>query len=120
MAATLLPFLLGVELVIFVPEVSRRIGSWAELRTILLEGQARVVAARQQLSIPEERPLTGAELSHVRAVLPSTLATFRFPIVGKTAAVRVMRTHPPYVGLDYGNGRNVVFDLHSMRMVYVD
>jgi len=47
-------------------------------------------------------------------------ATFTFPLVGRTVRIRLMQTYPPYVGVDYGDGRNCVFDLKSMRMTYVD
>jgi hypothetical protein len=90
------------------------------LRTILLESQARVLAMREQLGIPPERALTRAELSSIGTLLPQPLGTFRFPIVQKTAVVRIMQTYPPYVGVDYGGGRNSVFDLSSMRPIYVD
>jgi hypothetical protein len=71
------------------------------------------------IRIPEHRQLTHEELQAIGSRL-GTGPTFTFPLVRRTVTLRWMVTYPPYVGVDYGAGRNVVFDLKSMRHIYAD
>jgi hypothetical protein len=102
------------------PPIGRRIGPWAGLRCLLVAKSREVAAARVALDIPPDRPLTAAEMGSIEALVLDPAPEYTFPIVRRTVRLRLMRTTPPYVGVDFGGGRRAVFDLATMVILYAD
>lgn len=113
--------LLGLtQVFIFVPQIGRRIGPWADLRSLLLQKAQEVEDARVELGIPANRYLTAQERERIEAMVFAAPEEFTFPLINKKVTLRMMSTEPPYVGVDYGSGRRVIFDLDSMTVIYAD
>ena len=118
LAGALIVLSAALQVLLFVPEVSRTIGPWARLRDLLRQEERRVIEATQARGIPSRSPLDLATFESIRRDLARP--SFTFPLVRRTVHVRMMTTEPPYVGVDYGGGRNCIFDLHTMRVIYAD
>ncbi len=116
----LVVMLVEVAVFTFMPPVSRRIGPWAELRSLLIEKSEDVARTRRALGIPADRYLTLNEVKYIESAVLNPYPSFTFPIINKTVRIRVLQSSPPYVGVDYGNGRNAAFELHTMLCIYVD
>lgn len=102
------------------PPIGRRIGPWAELRALLVLKAEQAAQARAALGIPEGRHLDRGEMDAIERMVLEPPVQYTFPIIGRTVQLRVMRTGPPYVGVDFGGGRRAVFDLATMVVIYAD
>jgi hypothetical protein len=102
------------------PQVSRRVGPWASLRRILMEQSSEVARAAAGVGVPPGKPIPREVIAEIEARLVVPRPRFSFPLVQRDVRVRIMMTIPPYVGVDYGEGRNCVFDLGSMKCTYAD
>jgi hypothetical protein len=103
-----------------VPPIGRRVGPWAELRRLLVAKSREVAEARAALDIPRDRPLTADEMHRIEALVLNPAPEYTFPIIRRTVRLSLMRTSPPYVGVDFGGGRRAVFDLKTMGVIYAD
>lgn len=119
-ATCLLVFLALAQVFIWVPQISRRIGPWVELRGLLIQKSSEAEDARTQLGIPADRHLTREEMMRIKAMVFEPPEEFVFPLINKKATLRMMGGQPPYVGIDYGGGRRVILDLESMEAIYAD
>lgn len=119
-ATCLLVFLALAQVFIWVPQISRRIGPWVELRGLLIQKSSEAEDARTQLGIPADRHLTREEMMRIKAMVFEPPEEFVFPLINKKVTLRMMGGQPPYVGIDYGGGRRVILDLESMEAIYAD
>jgi len=119
-ATCLLVFFALAQVFVWVPQISRRIGPWVELRSLLIRKSSEVEDARTQSGIPADRDLTGEEMTRIEAMVFEPPEKFVFPLLNKKVTLRMMSIRPPYVGIDYGGGRRVVLDLESMKAMYAD
>jgi hypothetical protein len=103
-----------------VPAIGRRVGPWADLRSLLVAKSREVTDARKALGIPHDRQLTADEMGQMEALLFDPVPEYTFPIIQRTVHLRLMAATPPYVGLDFGGGRRVLFDLRTMVILYAD
>jgi len=60
------------------------------------------------------------QLPAIEARLLDPPPTFQFAALQEPVKLRIMQTTPPYVGVDFGNGANAVFDPHTMICIYSD
>jgi hypothetical protein len=90
------------------------------LRIILVEKSQEVFEAKAILSIPANRQITRQEMDQIESIVFDPVPTYTFPIINQTVHVRMMSRVPPYVGVDFGDGRRVVFDLLTMVVIYAD
>ena len=104
----------------FVPAIGRCVGPWAELRSLLVAKSREVADAREALGIPPGRQLTADEMAQIEALVFDSVPEYTFPIIQRTVRLRLMATTPPYVGVDFGGGRRVLFDLRTMVILYAD
>ena len=109
-----------IQVFTYVPEIARRVGPWSDLRGLLLAKATQVEKAREALGVPADRPLSLTEVKTIDERVLTPRPTFIFPLVNQTVEVRLMSGTYPYVGVDYGNGRNCIFDLESMRATECD
>ena len=58
------------------------------------------------------------DLIEARILIPSP--TIFLNGLSKPVKIRIMSTNPPYVGADFGEGRNAIFDLTTMICTYSD
>lgn len=119
-ASGLVALAVVVLLATSVPPIGRRVGPWAELRRLLVATSREVAEARAALDIPQDRQLTTDEMRQIEALVLNPAPEYTFPIIRRTVRLRLMRTSPPYVGVDFGGGRRAVFDLQTMVMIYAD
>lgn len=110
----------GIAITVFLPPLSRRVGPWVELRSLLIQKANEVDQMRANLGIPADRYLTTQEIKNIEATLMTPYPEYTFPLIGKTVKIRIMKAIPPHVGVDYGEGRNAVFDLDTMLCIYAD
>lgn len=109
-----------IQVFAFIPWLSRRIGPWVALRSMLVEATREIQAKREELGIPADRPLTPREFEILKALVRFRRSEYTFPFINKAVRLRWLSTAPPYVGLNYDHGRNCLFDLDSMRCTYID
>ncbi len=103
-----------------IPPIGRRIGPWAELRRMLVEKSQQVAEAKATLSIPANRQLTREEIDQIERMVLDPAPAYTFPIINQTVHVRMMGGTPPYVGVDFGDGRRAKFNLATMVVTYAD
>jgi len=115
-----LAFFVLLQLWIYVPQLSRRVGQWHELRRMLIRQSVHVEKALRQQNIRSDRPISRTEIALLERQLFTPQPTFRFEFPPREVTVRILLAVPPYVGVDYGGGRNCVFDLESMVATYCD
>lgn len=113
-------FFLILQVWLYIPQVSRRWGPWRDLHRVLVQASRDFDEARRRAGIPDGRLLTGAEATELSARVFNQPLRVDFPLVRRSASVRVLLAKPPYVGVDYGEGRNCAFDLESRREIYCD
>ncbi|WP_147445492.1 hypothetical protein [Corallococcus aberystwythensis] len=92
----------------------RHWGEWSRLKTVLQDNEARVRA----LSSRTDGSLTEEEFARAKAWFLEEPVTFRFETEPEPVRLRLLRSVPPYVGVDFGQGRNAMFDPVTMRCVY--
>ena len=119
-ATCLLVSLALAQVFIWIPQISRRIGPWVELRSLLIRKSSEAEDARTQLGIPADRDLTREEMMRIKAMVFEPPEEFVFPLINKKVTLKMMGRQPPYVGIDYGGGRRVILDLESMEAIYAD
>lgn len=91
----------------------RHFGEWADLKKLIRQ-YSDVVAAEIEKG---EDPRQVAALQ-VKLLTPTP--TFKFTSLREPVRLEVMQTEPPYVGVDFGNGANAVFDPRTMICKYSD
>lgn len=103
-----------VSLLIVALGISRRsFGEWAELKRLIQVYSQRVASAVEAGEDP--RQLAALEMK-----LLSPTPTFKFKALREPVRLRLMKTIPPYVGVDFGEGANAVFDPVTMICTYAD
>ena len=95
--------------------VPRHLGRWRAVQEALLEEVARIEKEHQGAG-----ELSLVEYVVIDSRLQSSPRRFVLTECGDSARIRVMQTTSPYVGLDFGDGRNAVFEPHSMVAIYTD
>ena len=96
--------------------LGRRFGEWRGFHAVLTE-YSRKVSTR----VPDKsRLLTEGEYRAIDATLLMPRPTFRSRGFEEPLKIRMMQTYPPFVGVDFGKGRNAVFDLLTMSCTYSD
>ena len=103
-----------------VPPIGRRVGPWADLRSLLVAKSHEVADARKALGILPGRQLTADEMGQIETLVFDPVPEYTFPIIRRTVHLRLIAAHPPYVGVDFGGGRRVLFDLRTMVILYAD
>jgi hypothetical protein len=116
----LLSFFIWIQIFTFVPQISRRIGPWKDLRGILKQSVSEATRARDRLGLPANRPLTADEMKLLTGYVRFSRPEYVFPFLKKRVKVRWISSAYPYLGLNYGEGRNCLFDLESMHCIYAD
>jgi hypothetical protein len=96
--------------------LGRHFGEWGALKREIARHAARVSAAAPDA----RRLLTHQEFLELRARLMTPPATFRSAAFMEPLRIRMMEGGYPYVGVDYGTGRNAVFDPLTMVCTYSD
>lgn len=109
-----------VQVWLYFPQLSRRVGPWKDLRELLLAKSQQVQLFLDEQGIARDRLLTRQEVASAQSALFDPAPTFYFPLPHRRVEVRIILAEPPYVGVSYGNGRNCVFDLSSMYATYCD
>ncbi len=109
-----------VQVWLYVPQISRRIGPWKDLRGLLLAKAEEVQSFREERGIAPDRALSREEVALAQSSVFTPTPTFTFPFPRRQVTVRLMKAEPPYVGVDYGDGRTCVFDLTTMWATYCD
>jgi hypothetical protein len=104
--------------IVLVPEVSRSIGPWAPVRSALYEDGRRFEETARALQVELTVASVNANWDRLKAAFQ--VRRMRWPGRTEEISIRPMRTDFPYVGIDYGNGRNCVFEWPSMRSDYCD
>jgi hypothetical protein len=94
----------------------RQFGEWAELKSILGQNEAIV----HQLVGREGGQLSEAEYEKARAWFQQNPVYFQFRELPQPTRVRMMTSLAPYVGVDFGDGQNAVFDPETMVCTYAD
>ncbi|RKH49734.1 hypothetical protein D7Y23_15790 [Corallococcus sp. AB050B] len=111
---SLLSFLLLVP--VFVQIAGRHWGEWAHLKALLQDNEARVRA----FSSRADGALSEEEYARAKAWLEQQSATFRFTSEPEPVRIHMRRTVPPYLGVDFGQGQNAVFEPVTMFCIYSD
>ncbi|WP_147446606.1 hypothetical protein [Corallococcus sp. CA047B] len=115
-----LPPLTVLSLLALSPTVAqvggRHFGEWRRLKSLLRENEARV----QQMIGRTEGSLSEEESALVRAWFLEHPVSLRFESEPEPVRIRLMHSTPPYVGVDFGRGRNAVFDPVTMLCLYSD
>lgn len=120
LAVGLLVFFSLLQVSTLAPSITRRIGPWHELRSRLVLKSQEVRDARAQLGILENTSLTPEEWARIEETVFAIPEEFVFPILNKRVTLQMMSHVQPYIGLNYGGGRRVVFDLDTMWVIYAD
>jgi hypothetical protein len=112
------PLLLGLASVVVAAGAisSRHFGEWRELRAELARYSDKVAKAAPDRT----RLLTHAEYEAIKGRLFTSEPTFVSRAFREPLRIRMMQTYAPYVGVDFGAGRNAVFDLTIMICTYSD
>lgn len=115
-----IPPLTVVSLLALSPTVAqvggRHFGEWRRLKSLLRENEARV----QQMIGRTEGALSEEESEWVRAWFLEHPVSLRFGAEPEPVRIRLMHGTPPYVGVDFGQGRSAVFDPVTMLCLYAD
>jgi hypothetical protein len=94
--------------------ISRRhSGEWAGLKALIREYSNRVAAEIENGEDPNQ-------LAALEMKLLTPAPTFKFKSLPEPVRLKVMQASPPYVGVDFGNGANAVFDPVTMICTYAD
>jgi hypothetical protein len=118
MFALSVPALAGtLGLGLFVTEVgSRHFGEWAQLKALIADYAAQVA----QRARSEDGQLSSAEYDAIQNELLTPAPTFLFRGTRAPVRLRMMMTLWPYVGVDFGEGANAVFNPMTMVCIYSD
>lgn len=118
--ATPMMFFIFLQVWIYTPQLSRGIGQWTDLRAMLVDKSREIEIARGEMGLPVDRPLSRNEIELLEERLLTPRPRFDFYFPSKSVTLRILSAVPPYVGVDYGEGRNCTFDLDSMVATYCD
>ncbi|QAT83862.1 hypothetical protein EJ065_2281 [Corallococcus coralloides] len=94
----------------------RHWGEWGHLKAMLQDNEVRVRA----FSSRADGALSEEEFARAKLWLLEQPVTFQFKTEPEPAKLRLMRTVPPYLGVDFGRGQNAVFDPVTMHCIYSD
>ncbi len=94
----------------------RNVGEWAELKQLLRDNENRV----EQVVGHEGGALSPADVEKMKTWFQEHPATFKFKAMSDPVQIRLLSNVPPYVGVDFGGGRNAVFDTTTMRCLSAD
>lgn len=114
-SASTLALALGLFLVGLVGLVGRHVGSWRPVRQALLEELARIERGHRRPGA-----LSMDEYSEISRRLQSQDRRFAVSGCGESARIRILQTEHPFIGLNFGDGRNVVFEPRTMIVLYSD
>jgi hypothetical protein len=103
---------------VVLPEVSRTIGPWATIRTALYEEADRFQRTAIESGVELSTEMSDDDWARVKARFQ--VRKIRWPGRSDEVQLRPMSSVYPYVGIDYGKGRNCTFELPSMRSTYCD
>ena len=94
----------------------RHFGQWGKLKNVIRLYSEQVTTVTD---LPGRQLTTEQfECAKLKFFTKPVLFTFRTP--DKTVEIRMMQTTYPYVGVDFGDGANAVFDPKTMFCVYSD
>jgi hypothetical protein len=111
---TLVSFL--VLLPVFGQIAGRHWGEWGRLKATLQANEARIRA----FSSRDDEVLSEEEYARAKAWLLAQPVTFQFKTESEPVRIHMRRTVPPYLGVDFGQGQNAVFDPVTMICIYSD
>ncbi|RKG58179.1 hypothetical protein D7X30_17060 [Corallococcus sp. AB011P] len=94
----------------------RHWGEWGRLKAMLQDNEPRVRA----FSSRADGVLSEEEYARAKAWLLEQPVTFQFKTEPDPVRIRLMMPIPPYVGVDFGQGQNAVFDPVTMHCLYSD
>ncbi|NNB86325.1 hypothetical protein HI113_13480 [Corallococcus exiguus] len=94
----------------------RHWGEWGLLKAMLQDNEARV----RRFSSRADGALSEEEFAQAKAWLLTQPATFHFDAESEPVRIHMRRTVPPYLGVDFGQGQNAVFDPVTMICIYSD
>ncbi|NNB86332.1 hypothetical protein [Corallococcus exiguus] len=94
----------------------RHWGEWGRLKTMLQDNEPRVRA----FSSRADGVLSNEEYERAKVWLQEQHVAFRFKTEPEPVRIRLMMTVPPYLGVDFGQGQNAVFDPVTMLCIYSD
>jgi MFS family permease len=92
---------------------SRNFGEWADLKALIRQYSDLVAAEIEKGEDPRQ-------MAFLELKLLSPTPAFKFRSLKEPVRLKIMQTHPPYVGVDFGNGANAVFDPQTMICSYSD
>ncbi len=92
---------------------SRHFGEWADLKALIRQYSDRVVAEIEKGGDPRQ-------VAALQLKLLSPAPAFKFKALKEPVYLKIMQTEPPYVGVDFGDGANAVFDPKTMICIYSD
>ncbi len=117
--ATVIAAVLVVSLAWPVTSIAaRHLGQWRELRAVLLRAQETVLARSATARAGDQ--LSDAEYDELKFIFESQPMMFTFEDPPQTVVVRPMQSVRPYIGVEFGNGANAVFEPRTMWCVYAD
>lgn len=94
----------------------RHFGEWRQLKAMLQQGEAQVLELVQR----QGGVLSDEEYARARTWFQEHPTYVQFKDLPHPVQVRMMSPSPPYVGADFGDGSNAVFDLSTMLCTYSD
>ncbi|CAM4313508.1 hypothetical protein COEX109129_17940 [Corallococcus exiguus] len=94
----------------------RHWGEWGRLKAMLQDNEIRVRA----FSSRADGALSEEEFARAKAWLQEQPVLFRFTAEPEPVRIHMRRTVPPYLGVDFGDGQNAVFEPVTMLCVYSD
>lgn len=95
---------------------SRHFGEWAQLKALIRDYSARVAKRAESA----DGRLTSAGYEALQQELLTPAPTFHFRGSRQPVRLRMMMTVWPYVGVDFGEGANAVFNPVTMVCIYSD
>ncbi|RKH00823.1 hypothetical protein D7X32_22295 [Corallococcus carmarthensis] len=113
----MLPLTLASFLVLspaFAQIAGRHWGEWGHLKDLLQDNEARVRA----FSSRADGALSEEEFARAKAWFQPV--TFHFKTEPEPVKIHLRRWNPPYLGIDFGQGQNAVFDPVTMLCIYSD
>lgn len=96
----------------FLGILRRQFGEWARLKALLIEYSEKVERAHEKRG--------SLSLAAIEMEFLTPAPEFKFKELRNPVRLRIMQTTPPYVGVDFGEGANAVFDPKTMICLYSD
>jgi len=95
----------------------RHFGEWAGLQRLLRENE---IHALSLIGRKGGGQFSASEFEMARSWFEEHPVYFKFRAMRDPVKVRMMSTQAPFVGVDFGDGQNAVFDLRTMICTYAD